>query len=228
MSIPIPSLVSSGLVLIVFVSCVLSGCKSLHSRLLYRDETNSCWVQSKLRGVPITLKVPTHLKVEIVEKTLLTTDGSGKAQPVSLPAGTTLRDVRTDLIFTEKIFTVDLERPAAGLLKYTAEFEGQYFKKLQSELEDVTIEETSEAIERILGGIAPQGLVGVPTAARPTGKEPLVKEIDSVVAAAVFELDAPDFEVKLEEFLNAYLNTRALSDGPKPATPPATTAVGDD
>lgn len=179
-----------------------AGCHSIRTQLLHRDENNSCWKKKRLTGIPITLKVPTHLRVTVVEKILL----DKESKPIALDGKEplTFRDVRYNFLVTEKIFTVDLERPAAGTLNYTAQFEDQYFKQLQSQVNDQTIEQTSMALQRILQTVAPQGLIARRTAADEKPAE--VTEVDSVLAATVLEIDAPDFELKLEEFLNAYLN----------------------
>lgn len=183
----------------------LSGCKSIPSQLLDRDEANCSWRKTKLRGVPVTLNVPTHVQIQVVDKTLLTTGMDGKAVPVFLD-DRTLRDIRTEFIVGKKIFMVDLERPAAGSLDYTAEFRDQYFSKIQSKVNDQTIEQTSKAIERILGKVAPQGLLAAPSSARQTDAGIKLTEVDSVRAAGVFDLDAPDLEQQIENFLNLHLN----------------------
>lgn len=182
-----------------------SGCKSISSQLLDRDEVNGSWRKTKLRGVPITLNVPTHVQIQIVDKTLLTA-GSDRKAVLVFDKDTKFRDVRTEFIIGKKIFMVDLKRPAAGSLDYTAEFSDQYFSKLQSKINDQTIEQTSKAIERILGKVAPQGLIAAPTAARQKDAAINLTEVDSVQAAGVFDLDAPDLELQIEEFLNCYLN----------------------
>lgn len=192
--------------LIVFTLAVFSGCRSIPSQLLDRDESNSCWQKTKLRGIPITLSVPTHVQILVVDKILLTTGADGKATPV-FADNRTMRDLRTEFIVGKKIFMVDFERPAAGTLDYTAEFDDQYFSKIQSKVNDQTIEQTSKAIERILGKVAPQGLIAAPTSTRQKDAGIKLTEVDSVRAAAVFELDAPNLELQIEEFLHTHLNS---------------------
>ncbi len=185
---------------------LLVGCRSLNSTFLMRNEENSGWSTVKhLPGVPITLKVPTHLRLAVIERHFLKVDGNG-VQYVPVPV--VIRDVNTEFLKTEKIFTVDLKRPAAGTAKSAIEFDSendeQYFKKITQEIEDKTI----DAVSNLVGKLAPKGVFANASSGggvAVTSTETL-KVVDSIVAVQVFEIDAPDFEQSIREFLDCHIN----------------------
>ncbi len=178
------------------------GCHSIRSTLLTRDESNSCWMTVKhLKGVPITLKVPTHLRVSVVEQHFLTQVSAGgitkwERVEVDVP----LRVVTVDTIKTEKIFTVDFVRPAAGTLDLTLEMQDkeQYFSKIQDKVVDETINDVSNLISKV----APGGLFK-PAASDSTAS---LTPVNSIVATEIFEVDDPMLEIKLNEFLKCHIN----------------------
>src|SRR5690606_10199716 len=105
-------------------------------------------------------------------------------------------------IRTEKIFTVAFKRPAAGTMTMTLDFKDdeQYFKQIQHEVEDETIKD----VTALLQAIAPGGLIGAP-ASREAG-DPWIEVVESTVAVALFEIDDPEFELKVSNFLQCHLN----------------------
>jgi len=155
-----------------------------------------------LPGVPITLSVPTHLKVAIKSKHYLTQVTAGNVSSVErVELDVPVHAVEHDFINTEKIFTVDFKRPAAGTMDLTVDFkdDSQYFKQIKDKVTDETIKD----VTGLLGALAPQGLLGVPA----SGEGGLgLQEIESVLAVEIFEIDAPDFELKVAEFLKCHLN----------------------
>lgn len=183
---------------------LLLGCTSFSSVLLHRGEDNQGWEREKhLHGIPITLKVPTHVRVDILAKhVFLLDDGTVKRSRAPFA----LRELNYNFIETEKIFTVDVKRPAAGRLNATVDLdpENQYLKQISEQLADETISE----VGNLIAAIAPGGLVGLPTndSRRATALDERVKEVTSVVASQVFEVDAPDFELQVMQFLNRHLN----------------------
>ena len=185
----------------VLLGCSMTSCKSIESTFFSRNEMNTGWQKVEhLKGVPITLKVPTHLKVEVIEKHYLTTSTiGGVSQVTHLKVPVPMREVRHDFIRTEKMFTVDFKRPAAGRMDLTLEMnDEQYFKKIEHEVEDETINAISNLVQSVGSQFRP--------AAGGEDVEKNVKEVESVVAFKVFEIDAPDFELQLSEFLQCHLN----------------------
>lgn len=186
---------------VILAGCGFSlGCTSMRSVMLHRNECNTGWEKTRhLPGVPITLKVPTHLQVTILEKHFLVRQNNDfKRLEFPVP----VRRVETDLKYTERVFTVDFKRPAAGTLDLKLRFKDQeqYFQEIQQRVVDETIQD----VAKLIGAIAPRGVVG-PAVAAAAAPQDLV-EIESVVAVALFELDDPAFEQQVASFLHCHLN----------------------
>jgi hypothetical protein len=60
----------------------------------------------------------------------------------------------TQVIETEKVFTVDLPRPASGALKYEARFKDRYIDSIKSSANDDTIRQSSLALQRFINNVA--------------------------------------------------------------------------
>jgi len=212
----------------------LVGCRSIGTTFFERDTLSQQLTAHKLDGYPITLKVPTHIRVTFYENTFLECE-DGKWQPVSV--GTTpLSSISfgTQLVETEKIFTIDHKRPMAGELKYGVGFTpDQYIDEFSEAAVDDAIRQSSIAVARtiqILSGATTQPRAATDATRILKGKfnsvfdsksvakiRPAPAEtfaglqdaesvpggipVKSVVAAELFELDDPEFELKVSEFL---------------------------
>ncbi len=103
--------------IVAVVPTFMNGCSSSRSTLLTRNECNTGWSKvAHLHGTPITLKVPTHLRVYIYQKHYIeqvNIAGVTRWQPVEMPC---VYDFGSEVLYTEKIFTTDFIRPAAGHL----------------------------------------------------------------------------------------------------------------
>jgi hypothetical protein len=116
-----------------------------------------------------------------------------------------VRDFSQEFIYGEKIFTVDFKRPAAGMYNLQLLMtEDQYISKLQHDITDTTIQEVTNLVTRFF----PSGLGADPAANGGGDKDggPIFREIQSVVAVDIFEIDAPDFEQQMTAFANHHLN----------------------
>jgi hypothetical protein len=170
--------------------------------MLQRNEMNMGWETLKSNGIPITLKVPTHFRVAIVDvKYAHRNDDLGWMLLSDDRKAVASVQVDHDFIYTEKVFTVDPKRPAAGDIDFTLELaeDQQYLEKVTSDITDRTIQETSMAFERLFvafrsgTGEALDRNIG-------TSDNPLAP-IESVRAMQVFEIDDPMFEQNLAAFL---------------------------
>jgi hypothetical protein len=183
---------------------VCASCTSIESTMVTRDETNQFWERHNcLNGIPITLKVPTHLKVYVFHKHYLeATEDPVKKKTVVSPVGLDIvvRDFAHEFMYTEKIFVVDFKRPAAGSSNLRINMtEEQYIDEIQHDITDETI----TAVTALLGSFT--GADGFkPKAA--SAIAPSLKELRSLVAVGIFEIDAPDFELKLEYFIDCHVN----------------------
>jgi hypothetical protein len=207
-------------VLAAFVICQTLGCTSISSTMLNRTETDDFIANSNgepkkhcaarpFKGVPITLRVPTHVDVAIYEKIRLCLKDDDLSV---LRSQHRHLSVATQLIYTDKVFTVDVKRPAAGIANYTFTFgdetgdldNKQYFKSIQSRIEDETIEDVTGAIETVLSGLR---------AANDAEGSMLLDSNDAAyfdrvrtVAWKRFDCDAVDFEYQLAEFVSTHMN----------------------
>lgn len=177
------------------ISFVICGCSSVTSQLVTRDESNMNWQVQHLKGIPITLKVPTHVRLSMIETNFITKT----ADPVS--SKIVGREVQHELISTNKVFTVDPKRPASGIGKFTATFnDNQYLQAMGSEIQDTTIREVSLAFERILP------LLPARTAEAKMLPGAEYTPVKSVVAVGIFEIDDPLFEENVQNFLAVHVN----------------------
>lgn len=208
--------------IVLLLSVSLLGCSSSRSTLVERNASDSGWNIIKcLDGVPITVEVPTHIKIEITEHRYLSLQeatckddgtaelGTGDVEwldPNSLKVPE--RSISHEIVKSSKIFTVDPKRPAAGTIESELTFggaNGQYFDKVDYAVSDTTI----AAVQGLLSKVATQGLFGVPTSeGRVAGDDinKLIHRVDNVVASGLFNLDAPDVELQISEFLESHLN----------------------
>ncbi len=184
-----------------------SGCSSSRSTFLTRNECNTGWNKiGHLKGTPITLKVPTHLRVYVYEKHFIenvSVAGVSRWQKVAMPA---IYDFGSETLYTDKIFTTDFIRPAAGAFNLDVNYtKDQYVERVQQDITDETLKDITSLLETLPGKFFPlpklaSGIDGT----TPTN----LKEVKSVLAANVFEIDDPNFETNVAEFVQSYLNCR--------------------
>jgi hypothetical protein len=184
--------------------CAALGCRSSVSTHVERGPLGYGWTTQKMAGVPVTVKMPTHLRVEVIEQRYLTSDNC----LVPDAQGRPLVGHRVQVTVQEKdqVFTVDSVRPAAGKLTYQAEFEDQYFKSLNTKVEDETIQKVTAAIGKFDPTPLKQLGKGTAKAQMTGGESAKVQLVESTVAAAVFDLSDPEMECHLREFLREYTN----------------------
>jgi hypothetical protein len=210
-AIMLPSNSSSWLRVRLPLACILSlsaGCTSVESTMVTRDETNQIWERHNcLNGIPITLKVPTHLKLYVFHKHYLEavrkkgeTKVSG-VRPVNIDV--VVRDFAHEFMYTEKVFVVDFKRPAAGSSKLRVNMtKEQYIDEIQHDITDETI----SAVTGVLGAFT--GPRGLSVKAEPVSGDlkPDVTELRSLVAVGIFEIEDPDFEWKVKQFMDCHVN----------------------
>lgn len=184
---------------------ISGGCSSIKGTLLQRDQGNFGWQKIEGEGIPITLEVPTHLQITIVDVKYAHRDANLKwVLLTNGKAAVITTDVKHNFIKTKKIFMIDPKRPAAGDVSFKIDLaeDQQYLDKIESELTDRTIQETSQAFERLIVALRPRGAGG----GRSIGGDanPLA-ELESVRAVEIFEVDDPTFEQNISAFLAEHL-----------------------
>ena len=215
-----------------YALCTTIGCSSVKSTAINRTESDVFIGNSNgkpkthcsarpFNGVPITLSVPTHLDVTIQEKIqfIVTEDEVSKDKHLKRIKGPRRNFVvQRETIHTDKIFTVNPKRAAAGTSEYDMRFRNsgnsstdQYFESITSKVEDNTIDDITGA----LGGI---------TAAltTPAGQDGSTAETDNkiytetrTVAWPRFDIDTPGFEQQVADFVNQHINDCHACGPPK-------------
>lgn len=186
-----------------FTTLFLAGCTTTQSMPLDRqpsDQLHPSMCQAS-QGIPITIKVPTHVDVYVYEKLYFNIE-SHQLTPVPMSRPNYWVDLKP--IETDKVMTVDWKRPLAGSLAYSAQLgDDQYFDAIGSKIEDDTLESVTAAI---------QAVSAVRTSRK--SKSPLKLHIeDRVVGYKRFDLDQPNVENDILCFVEQHLNTVPASYG---------------
>ena len=120
------------------------------------------------------------------------------------PLDVRLYNVRTNVVHTPQLFTVDFKRPGAGSLDLTVDLtDEQYFNKITSVLKDETLNQSADLLKTVISGIQ--------TAADGPDEKTLgqMKNISREfrdVAYMRFDINSPSFEQEVEEFVSNHLN----------------------
>lgn len=193
-------------------SCVAAAaCSSIKSTIYDNDNYSGVGRQEKkLHGIPVTLDVPTHVKITVLETQYFdTVNGSTNVTRAIEPT----RKVDYELVAWKELYTVDFKRPAAGINDLKLQFAektsgGQYFQSIQQDVTDVTIDKVAGLIQQI---IASTPTLRSLADARSTSKDPTppasgLHEITRVAAMEFFDIRQPNLEGRIQEFLNRYIN----------------------
>lgn len=200
-----------------------AGCTSISSTFLQRQDDDALFGISNgkagihqtarpFKGIPVTLKIPTHLDISVVE-TLIFVDEPNSGKLTNLPMTKRHLDVVPEIQVSDKVFTVDLKRPAAGTMDYEIEFQDgkdnpQYFNQVSYHVVDQTLKD----ITGVIANLKPIS----PLNARPTGRasgaklkegeNPTLEPMTRTVAWKRFDLNSVSFEDDVLAFVNLHLN----------------------
>jgi hypothetical protein len=192
----------------------LSGCASFSTIPLTRQDSGLVAGDSNgegrlgcrtrpFRGIPMKVKVQTHVDVWIDERYVLY-KGEKFETWREKPLANKLYSVRTEAVITDQIVITDFKRPASGVLDVNIDFtDNQYIDKITSDLTDTTITDSAELLTTI---ITKTGVAGfnADTGTPPTNDRWQWKI--RTVAYQRFDINAPDFEHQLEQFVNLHMN----------------------
>ena len=137
-----------GLVVVLLTSI---GCAAMRTTPVTRQDDDSFCTQCPANGVPVTIKVPTHLKVKIYEQLYFKIDGNTISLQNKDDCKRNLK-VATTPIKTDKVVFVDAKRPAAGQLSYNMEFntDAQMITQYESYLFDRSLEDSANLIAQLV------------------------------------------------------------------------------
>ena len=214
----------------IFLACSLfvAGCTSTSSTLTTRTADDQLVGNSNGRnglgqqanpykGIPVTMRVPTHLDVSVIESVYLSQTGDDYSQ-VELP--NRHLELQHAIVYSDKIITVDPKRPAAGTLKYSATFQSdnaeardrQFFSKIDYDVDDKTIKTITALIPTLFPAKPSAARVVNPTSAGETkiiSSDPKLVVKKRTVAWKRFDINAPAFEQELSDFVAQHVNCDA-------------------
>jgi hypothetical protein len=222
----------------VFVGLAATGCSTIKSELYSTNGCSEDRTTKHLHGAPITVDVPSHVRIEIVEKKyfeIQQVPDPATPVPPGLPPATKsmmifrpdlrcTRAVNYDLITMKELFTVDLKRPLSGTIDYTLGFDAktQYFNALKTKTVDTTITDVAALIQTVIATTPTLASLGkiklTGTTVPPPGTTDII-EIPGVIAVELFSINDPQLNEKVQAFLETYLNQCT------PPCPPAVAAV---
>lgn len=201
-----------------------TGCSSLHTTFFRRHDDDTLCKENDvpIHGVPVMVKVPTHLELRVDETIHLIKEPGKTTVQVIGPAGTTLRSVDANLRVTEKMFVLDPKRPMSGTANYGFAFQSKpdgnsnaakdlargaaghgYLQGLKYKVDDQTLANVST----FLANIAP--LLATPVArSEDAPADPLkgVYTTRRTIAFGLFDLASPSFEDEVNAFLEEHVN----------------------
>lgn len=195
------------------------GCNSIRTTPLDRTEAGNlvCGNHSEcLKGVPVMLKVPTHIEVKIYQRDYWYTNKKNVLVPIAQQTPT--RFVETDVQMTEQMFLVDPKRPAAGTGLYAFKFNSSaedkdagrgYLKGISYQAEDETLTRSADLLTSLAGLLGkPPGAVGDKTSNGRDRTDGDVKpySTDRVVKMKRFDINSPTVDQDIRDFLDLHMN----------------------
>ena len=209
------------------------GCNTFRTTAIDRCEHDTLVVNpdKPMKGIPVSLKVPTHLELKVIETTYWEKQDIPGSKPTLVPLRTCrpTRSLEHELCYTEKIFLVDPAKPVAGEQKYGFTFKSNassdaddmgkgYLNKVTYKIDDKTITETANLVANSL-----KLLNAFPISAN--GARPNTSDListDRTIAYLRLDINSPTFEQEVTEFLDCNLNntTSASTDCPRVCTQP--------
>jgi hypothetical protein len=216
--------------LFIFAATLVTGCHSIRTGMWSRCEDDQLHPDdcTHLNGVPVMLKVPSHLEVSIFETVYAAHDATNARLQVVPLARRDLR-VAADIKYTERMFLVDPVRVASGTGAYGFSFTGQnkvdvpnannealaghgYMHGLNYKADDKTIVNSAALLANVLSINSSSAKKSSVT------KEFGLIPIEKVVAFRRFDLGAPMVDAEVDAFLQMHMNAchSCRGDGERP------------
>ncbi len=196
------------------LTLILPGCASFSTIPLTRQDsdvvaadsngqTRWCSRTRPFRGIPMKVKVQTHVDVCIEERYVLY-KGEKFETWREKPLAHKFYSVKCTPVVTDQIVITDFKRPASGTLDLTIDFtDDQYLDKVSSKLTDTTITDSAALLTTI---ITKTGIAGFADDTTPPVSDRWQWK-KRTVAYQRFDINAPDFEQQLEQFVNLHMNS---------------------
>lgn len=190
-----------------------AGCRSAVSSHVTPDPLEGGWNVKKVRGMPVTVRLPKSLEIKVVERRFYQPGGD-----FARIEGATARIVRQEVLHKDQVFMVDAVRPAAGDLTFGASFENeasknnpdanrQFFASYDSKVDDKTI----KTITSLVPGL-PDVLANIKKARAIAGDgvtndaKVAMAYTEHLVAVKVFDVYDPCLTEQVMQFMDEYVN----------------------
>jgi hypothetical protein len=174
--------------------------------------------QAHTRGLPVRLKVPTHVEVVITEDFFIEKRGANSNasyQEIRLTDDRNnplrITSLETNVIYTDKVFTVDFNRPAGGILDVTSTFDKeQYFATITATYTERTLADINTAISTLKPVLARASAVRLAAGATAT-----LATDKREVARARFDISDCNWEEQLHAFVDQHITGCYLGCDPR-------------
>lgn len=187
----------------------VTGCTSFGTTIAQRCSNGTLIPnipKAKTRGVPVKLKVPSHVVVNVKETYFVQkAEGNGIPKEIKLidTYGQQIRslDLTTRVEYDDKVFTVDFKRPAGGILDITSITydQEQYFKDVQATYTENTLKDINTAIGNVKTAIKSSASI-------PATQDKLAHETRQV-ATGRFDISVPGWEEELQCFVEQHITS---------------------
>lgn len=166
--------------------------------------------QSPLPGIPVMLRVPTHLDVEIKEVEYWT-PSQGILRP--LAGQTTSRHVSAEVQSIEQMFLVDPKRVASGSGAYGFQFDAKhaghgYLSGADYQANDTTLSQTST----LIASIAKTTGSPISAAEQDLASTSGVITTTRTIAFRKFDINSPSVDQEVKQFCDQYVNGIHLNE----------------
>jgi hypothetical protein len=179
--------------IVTFSYGILTACASLEAHYVGNPSPGQ-----HIGGVPIVVERPRWFKVtyktvtygQVTTNEKIMPDGKNIQEEVRVTQLPAVEEIIFDTVTVGEIYALDLKRPAAGSTDYEIEFaDGRsYPKRIKGKVEDKTIQEMRETIDKLLQQI-PKAVAGVPTAGElPSAEVRTVKLAESVKRIELYDI----------------------------------------
>ena len=209
-------------VLFVVWLLLAAGCTSIRTSLLDRNPCGG-WTTGDevcLKGVPVLLRVPTHLEVRVYERDYWYVGDNYYLQRVrnAIP----VRWVASQVQQSEQLFLIDPKRPAAGTGVYGFTFTSSsrpaedaghgYLQGVTYKADDQTLARSASLLASMASMLAAPAPAGLAISSMTKGVQTLVPvtSTDRVVAWRRFALNDLCVDEQVSAFLDLHVNQAPL------------------
>jgi hypothetical protein len=191
------------------LSIAMVGCNSVRTTFLRQDECGQLFKcpEHHRKGVPVMVKVPTHVEVKIMQTDVWKIELSdvGPKRLTHLPAATS-RTARTQTIQTEQMFLVDPKRPASGTGEFGFAYDPDGYGVLQSanyKAVDSTLKDSASLVTNALSTFGALSSVANKSGVGSDNEDLVTAE--RVIAYRRFPINQTT-EWEIEQFIGQYIN----------------------